>query len=244
MTAPDRDLARKGNTVSRWTLRSAGRAAFDPPEATNSGDGWSDRLGLLGVRVARAWIDETSFDTRRVVGRTISHVLPQFSFNRTRTAVLRATGVRIGTGSRIMGPLDVTGSGDMRELFSIGDATFISCPLHVDLGAAVRIGHRVQLGHNVVLLTIDHRIGPPEDRCGRQVAAPIDIGDGAWIASRVTILPGVSIGCGAVVAAGAVVSRDVAPNTLVAGVPARFVRALDVGEAPAPIVGLRESQRQ
>lgn len=170
------------------------------------------------------------FDTRRVVGRTISHALPQFSFNRTRTAFLRATGVRIGTGSRIMGALDVTGPGDMRELFSIGDASFISCPLHVDLGAAVRIGDHVQLGHDVVLLTIDHKIGPSGGRCGGQAAAPIEIGDGVWIASRVTILPGVSIGRGAVVAAGAVVSRDVAPNTLVAGVPARLVRDLEVDD--------------
>jgi acetyltransferase-like isoleucine patch superfamily enzyme len=51
-----------------------------------------------------------------------------------------------------------------------------------------------------------------------------------WIASRVTVLPGVSIGDGSVVAAGAVVSRDVAPNTLVAGVPAKFVRALPVDD--------------
>jgi acetyltransferase-like isoleucine patch superfamily enzyme len=60
------------------------------------------------------------------------------------------------------------------------------------------------------------------------MVAPIIIGDGVWIASRVTVLPGVFIGDGSVVAAGAVVSRDVAPNTMVAGVPARLVRELEV----------------
>jgi maltose O-acetyltransferase len=183
----------------------------------------------LGTRIARAWADEASFDARRIIGRTVSHLLPHFAFNRTRTVLLRAMGLRIGVGSRIMGPLDITGTGDARELFSVGDSSFISGPLHVDMGAAVRIGHRVQLGHHVVLLTLEHEIGPSENRCGDLVAKPITIGDGVWIASRVTILPGVSIGNGAVVAAGAVVRRDVAPNTLVAGVPARFVRDLPVG---------------
>jgi maltose O-acetyltransferase len=116
----------------------------------------------------------------------------------------------------------------------VGEDTFISGPLHVDLGAAVRIGSRVQFGHHVVLLTMDHEMGPPSARCGRLVAAPITIGDGVWIASRVTVLPGVTIGDGAVVAAGAVVTRDVAPDTLVGGVPAKLVRDLDV-DAPESV---------
>jgi maltose O-acetyltransferase len=58
------------------------------------------------------------------------------------------------------------------------------------------------------------------------VARPVSIEDGAWIAARVTILPGVTIGRGTVVAAGAVVTRDVPPNTLAAGVPARVKREL------------------
>jgi tetrahydrodipicolinate N-succinyltransferase len=61
------------------------------------------------------------------------------------------------------------------------------------------------------------------------VAAPISIGDGVWIGSRVTVLPGVSVGRGAVVAAGAVVTRDVAPDTLVAGIPAVVVKHLGPG---------------
>ncbi|HEV3191817.1 MAG TPA: DapH/DapD/GlmU-related protein [Polyangiaceae bacterium] len=126
-----------------------------------------------------------------------------------------------------MGAVEVTGPGSVVELFSVGEDCSITGPLHVDLGAAVVIGNRVRLGHQVALLTMDHEMGPSESRCGRLVAAPIAIGDGVWIASRVTILPGVTIGKGAVVAAGAVVTHDVAPDTLVAGVPARLVRKLD-----------------
>jgi maltose O-acetyltransferase len=203
------------------------RASAVPPRP-DPPSGMVNQVKAFGRRAVLASLDEISgFDIRRVVGRATSYALPQFSFNRTRTLLLRATGVRIGAHSLVMGVVEFTGPGNVRELFSIGEGTILSCPLRVDLGATVRIGDRVQLGHDVALLTISHEIGPSEDRCGSRVAAPITISDGAWIASRVTILPGVSIGQGAVVAAGAVVNRDVAPNTLVAGVPAKLVRHLE-----------------
>ena len=186
----------------------------------------------LSARLSRALVEEMNVDLRKVAAQFVSRALPQFSFSRTRTFALRRAGLRIGLRSGILGPIDFTGAGDIRELFSVGEDTFISGPLHVDLGAEVRIGSRVQLGHHVVLLTINHDMGPSSARCGPQVMAPITIGDGVWIASRVTILPGVTIGDGAVVASGAVVSRDVEPNTLVAGVPARVVRVLDDGVPP------------
>ena len=69
------------------------------------------------------------------------------------------------------------------------------------------------------------------------VARGITIDDGAWIGSRVVILPGVHVGKGAVVAAGAVVTRNVPPQAMVAGVPARFVRDLD---APVSATGRRQ----
>ena len=165
-------------------------------------------------------------DVCKVASGAVSHLLPQFSLDRVRTAALRAAGVRIGHGSLVMGPFDVTGPGKMSDLLFIGDQTFITGPLKIDLGARVHIGHRVRMGHHVLLLTIDHEIGPPEYRCGKMSMAPIVVGDGAWLGSRVTVLPGVTIGPGAVVGAGAVVTRDVAPNILAAGVPARFVRDL------------------
>jgi maltose O-acetyltransferase len=184
-----------------------------------------ERLSALGARI----LDEVGFDVPNTMGKVVSRALPQFSFNRTRTAALRALGIRIGARSLIMGPLDLTGAGTGVGRLSIGEDTFITGPLHVDLGGSVRIGNWVRIGHHVVLLTQNHEIGPPEFRCGSTVMSPIDIGDGVWIASRVTILPGVSVGKGAVVAAGAVVTRNVAPHTFVAGVPAKFVKNLEVG---------------
>lgn len=85
---------------------------------------------------------------------------------------------------------------------------------------AIRTGHDVSIGPEAVILTLGHDPQSPEfaDRGGEVV-----IGDHAWIACRAMVLPGVTIGAGAVVAAGAVVTRDVEPYAIVAGVPARKV---------------------
>jgi acetyltransferase-like isoleucine patch superfamily enzyme len=137
-----------------------------------------------------------------------------------------------------MGPFDVTGLAAPLRLVSIGDDTHITGPLHIDLGGAeVRIGSFVHIGHHVVLLTLDHEIGPARERCGSLLSGPITIDDGAWIGSRVTILPGVVVGKGAVVATGAVVVSDVPPNTLVGGVPAKLLRHLN--DAPAASASIR-----
>jgi maltose O-acetyltransferase len=158
---------------------------------------------------------------------------------------LRAAGLAIGERSLVMGALDITGEGHVSGLLSIGNDTFITGPLRIDLGATVRIGDRVRLGHNVTLLTVDHEIGPLEQRCGQVVVAPITIEDGAWLASNVTVLPGVTVGEGAIVAAGAVVTHDVPRSTLVAGVPARIVRELPDDGVPAPSqrLAMRASER-
>jgi maltose O-acetyltransferase len=184
---------------------------------------------LRSRRARPSWV---SFDLRKTLAYGISRGLPQFYFSGTRTALLRALGIRIGKGSRVSGPIDVSGSGDVTRLLRIGDNTLVWAPLHIDLGAEVHIGEGVRLGQHVMLLTFDHDIGPSEHRCGRPVAAPIRIGDGVRIGSRVTVLAGVSIGNGAVVGAGAVVTRDVSPYTMMDGVPARSVRGRDGTDAP------------
>jgi maltose O-acetyltransferase len=89
----------------------------------------------------------------------------------------------------------------------------------------ITIGSDVSIGPEVAILTLGHDPRSPEfaDRGG-----PVTIGDHAWIGFRAIVLPGVSIGEGAVVGAGAVVSRDVPPFTIVAGNPAR-----PIGRRPA-----------
>jgi maltose O-acetyltransferase len=187
---------------------------------------WLERVSALSDKAVRAAAAEVKMSLRAtVVAGFTSVALPQFAFVRVRTAILRAAGVHIGKRSAVMGGFRVTGNWRRSEV-RIGDDVVISGPLHIDGGAAVTIGDRVNIGHNVVLITATHRIGAPAQRCGPIMEAPITVGDGAWIASCVTILPGVKVGAGSIVAAGAVVVRDVDPNTMVAGVPAVLVRTL------------------
>jgi acetyltransferase-like isoleucine patch superfamily enzyme len=190
----------------------------------------SHHLRQLAERIARAGQEEIGVNTRAILAWLASRSIPPFVLNRTRTHVLRSLGIDIGPRSLVMGTLQITGPGHA-SLLSIGSHSFITGPLRVDLGARVRIGSRVHVGPEVLLLTLDHEIGPPEERCGPLVGAPIEIGDGCWIGARVTVLPGVSVGKGAILAAGAVVTRDVGPDTMVGGVPARAIRELD---QPAP----------
>lgn len=162
----------------------------------------------------------------------IANSLPQFLFNQTRTAILRAGSFRIGKGSLVMGDIYLSGEGDWPSLFSVGENTFITGPLRVNLGGSVRIGSSVNIGHDVMLLSVDHQIGPPWRRAGWSEHAEVVIDDGAWIGSGAVVLPGVVVGQGAVVAAGAVVTADVPPHTVVGGVPAKILKTLSA-EAPA-----------
>jgi maltose O-acetyltransferase len=176
------------------------------------------------LRVAR---QELGFDPRRVGAHAISGILPQHSFNRVRTSLLRTLGLQIAATSCFAGSLHITGTGSVHDLLSVGPGCHITGPLHIDLTAPVRIGARVYMGYDVELLTADHELGGPAQRCGNRVYRAIYIEDGVWIGSRAVILPGVRIGTGSVVAAGAVVTRSVPPHTLVGGVPARSVRDLE-----------------
>ena len=92
--------------------------------------------------------------------------------------------------------------------------------------APIVIGDGVEFGPEVALLTASHEIGGPGHRAGTPYVSPVRIGDGCWLGARVTVLPGVTIGRGCLVAAGAVVASDCAPDGLYAGVPARRVRDL------------------
>jgi acetyltransferase-like isoleucine patch superfamily enzyme len=67
----------------------------------------------------------------------------------------------------------------------------------------------------------------PEKRANL-IPKPVKIGAKVWIGANVTILPGVNIGDGAIIAAGAVVNKDVAPNTVVGGVPAKFIKNIEI----------------
>ena len=86
----------------------------------------------------------------------------------------------------------------------------------------ITIGDDCLIGHNVVLATLNHGFAP--DRRKDMHPAPIVIGRNVWIGASATVLPGVSIGDNAIIAAGAVVTKDIPANTVAGGVPAKVLR--------------------
>lgn len=108
---------------------------------------------------------------------------------------------------------------------TVGRAVFIGYGCAFSGHAPIDIGDQVMIAHKVNLVTSGHPV-EPDRRRDHITAAPITIEANVWIGAAATILPGVRIGAGAVVAAGAVVSHDVPPATLVAGVPAQVIRQL------------------
>ena len=114
---------------------------------------------------------------------------------------------------------------DFGKNITVGKNVFInSCCCFQDQGG-IEIGDDVQIGHSVVLATINHGISP-EKRTDAYFE-PIKIGNRVWIGSNATILPGVTIGENAIVAAGAVVTKDIPANTIVGGVPAKVIKKID-----------------
>jgi acetyltransferase-like isoleucine patch superfamily enzyme len=132
------------------------------------------------------------------------------------------TGRPAPEGLRLVPPLHCDHGVDLR----LGSNVFINhgCTLN-DIGG-IEIGTDTMIGPNVSLLSSGHPTAVGERRDGIVVAS-ITIGENVWIGAGATVVGGVAIGDGAVVAAAAVVTRDVPAATLVAGNPARVVRALD-----------------
>ena len=113
---------------------------------------------------------------------------------------------------------------DFGKNISIGKDVFINSGCHFQDQGGIIIGDGSFIGHNVVLATINHDLDPANNR--KNHYAPITIESHVWIGSNATILPGVTIGEWAVVAAGAVVIKDVPPYTVVGGVPARVLKTV------------------
>lgn len=103
---------------------------------------------------------------------------------------------------------------------TIGDNSIIGDHAILDARRGITIGRNVNVSTGVWIWTLQH---DPQDPSFRATGGPVVIRDRAWISCRVTVLPGVTIGEGAVVAAGAVVTKDVADFAIVAGVPAKVI---------------------
>lgn len=132
---------------------------------------------------------------------------------RLRHRALRKLGIRIGRESSVAMHCFITGG-----QITIGDNTVINRFTYLDGRVPLYIGNNVNISHYTLIQTLTHDAQNPDFIC---LEKPVAIMDHAWIGARAIIMPGVTVGEGAVVAAGSVVTRDVEPYAIVGGMPAR-----------------------
>ena len=104
----------------------------------------------------------------------------------------------------------------------LGKHVFINSACCFQDQGGIEIGDNVQIGHQTVIATLNHDLNPAKR--WNMIPAPVKIGNNVWIGSHATILAGVTVGDNSVIAAGAVVTKDVPANTMVAGVPAKVIK--------------------
>ncbi|MCQ2367116.1 MAG: sugar O-acetyltransferase [Akkermansia sp.] len=113
-----------------------------------------------------------------------------------------------------------------------GKNIFIGHDVYINFGAVlldcsrISIGNHVLIGPNVGMYSANHSLDPDERAQGALIGGRITIGDKAWIAGDVKIMAGVTIGEGAVIGCGSVVTHDIPPRTLAAGNPCRVIRPI------------------
>lgn len=148
-----------------------------------------------------------------------------FTLPKIRYLFLKSVGIDLNTNA--IKPRCYFSSNDV----SIGKGTLINhyCKFFSSNkpGGKIIIGNRCFIAMNVLFTTMTHETGTSGQRAGENRYYPIVVDDGCWIGANSTILPGVKIGKGCIIAAGSVVNKDCEPNGLYAGVPARRIKELD-----------------
>ena len=159
---------------------------------------------------------EASYETKQLLGRMNNASEPV----EIRQLLSQITGSEIDDSVAVFTPLHINYGKNTR----IGKNVFINFDcIFLDLGG-ITIEDDVQIAPKVSLLSEGHPLDPAKRQT--LVPKPVHIKKNAWIGASATILPGVTVGENAVVAAGAVVSKDVPANTVVGGIPAKVIKTI------------------
>ncbi len=145
------------------------------------------------------------------------------SLQKNRGIKRRKKSIILGNNVHIFRNTEICGGNDYPLI--IGNNVFINQRCLVRKN--VIIGDNVSIGQGVSLITDSHEIGDSNKRAGKPIFPQIKINNGVWIGANSTILGGVTIGEGCIIGAGSVVNKDCEPNSLYAGVPAKFIKKLD-----------------
>ena len=173
----------------------------------------AERKPLRGAEIGQ-FMNEMSDEARRI---TCQMNNAYHTPDEIRELLARLTGQPVPDTVRVFPPLYA----DFGKNIHLGENVFINDCCHFQDHGGITLGDGCQIGHGVVFATLNHGLAP-EDR-QTTYPAPIVLGRNVWVGANATILQGVTIGDNAVVAAGAVVTKDVATNTVVGGVPARLI---------------------
>jgi acetyltransferase-like isoleucine patch superfamily enzyme len=164
---------------------------------------------------------------RALLGRISGNISSQY-----RLALLRHFGAKIGARNRFSHPFFLLNCRKDFSRLSLGDNVFIGHHVLMDLSDRIDISNDVTLSMNVVISThIDVGSIPLAKLYPRQ-AAPVRIHPNVYVGTGAILLAGITIGPNAVIAAGAVVRKDVPPGSVVGGVPARVLKPLPPGSFP------------
>lgn len=196
------------------------------PEVTRSGQ---PARGLGRLR-RYANLIKRSMHFKYNVACVLSRLLPNVASGIIRGRIYRWAGFDVGDGAFLMGNLRLTSAApDFYGKLSIGEGATLADEITINLDGKVTIGKNAAIAPHVVIYTGSHQIGPGSKRIGDFTSLPVTIEEGAWVRVGAIIVPGVTVGRGSIVAAGAVVLKDVPPNTYVEGNPAQVVRQLPWG---------------
>lgn len=173
---------------------------------------------LLDTEEIHRYMDEMSNEARRV---TFCLNTAYHTPDEVRGLLSQLFGYEVPQSLCVFPPLYA----DFGKNITVGENVFINACCHFQDHGGVMMGDGCQIGHNVVFVTLNHSLTPEERKS--TYPAPIVLGRNVWVGSNATILQGVTIGDNAVIAAGAVVTKDVAAGTVVGGVPARFIKNIN-----------------
>lgn len=186
----------------------------------------NETMDDLELMTAGAWLRATTPQIGEALLRTREEIfrlnaLPP-SAAAERDAILRRLLGRLGTHYSILSPFYC----DFGTQISIGDHFYANFNLTILDEAPVTIGNHVFIGPDVGIYTVRHALLTDQRNAGIMQSLPVTIHDNVWIGGHATLLPGVTIGQGAVIGAGSVVTHDIPPQVVAAGNPCRVLHPI------------------